>query len=47
MFKLFNNHSQGSQSFDSWHKEIRKAAPIRIDYTDYNADKAGWGERDS
>ena len=26
MFKLFNTHSQGLQSFDSWHKEVRKAA---------------------
>ena len=39
VFKLFNTHSQGSQSFDSWHKEIRKAAQL-IDWTDYNADKA-------
>ena len=28
LFKLFHNHSQGSQSFDSWHKEIRKAAQL-------------------
>ena len=46
VFKLFNNHSQSSQSVDSWHKEIRKAAQL-IDYTDYNADKAGWVERDN
>ena len=39
VFKLFNTHAQGSQSFDSWHKEIRKAAQL-IDWTDYDADKA-------
>ena len=39
VFKLFHNHSQGSQSFDSWHKEIRKAAQL-IDWTGYDADKA-------
>ena len=37
VFKLFNAHSQGSQSFDSWHKEVRKAAQL-IDWTGYNAD---------
>ena len=39
VFKLFNTHGQGSQSFDAWHKEIRKAAKL-IDWTDYDADKA-------
>ena len=39
VFKLFNTHSQGSQSFDSWHKEVRKAA-LLIDWTGYNADSA-------
>ena len=39
VFKLFNTHTQGSQSFDSRHKEIRKAAQL-IDWTDYDADKA-------
>ena len=28
VFKLFNTHSQGSQLFDLWHKEIRKAAQL-------------------
>ena len=39
VFKLFNTHSQGSQSFDSWHKEVRKAA-LLIDWTGYDADSA-------
>ena len=39
VFKLFNAHSQGLQSFDSWHKEVRKAAQL-IDWTGYNADSA-------
>ena len=39
VFKLFNTHAQGLQSFDSWHKEIRKAAQL-IDWTGYNADSA-------
>ena len=26
VFKLYHTHHQGSQSFDSWHKEVRKAA---------------------
>ena len=38
VFKL-NTHSQGSQLFDLWYKEIRKAAQL-IDWTDYNADEA-------
>ena len=37
VFKLFNAHSQGLQLFDSWHKEVRKAAQL-IDWTGYNAD---------
>ena len=36
VFKLFNVHSQGLQSFDSWHKEVQKAAQL-IDWTGYNA----------
>ena len=39
VFKLFNTHGQGSQSFNAWHKEIRKAAKL-IDCTNYDADKA-------
>ena len=39
MFKLYHTHQQGSQSFDSWHKEVRKAA-LLIDWTGYNADSA-------
>ena len=41
VFKLFNTHAQGSQSFDSWHKEIRKAAQL-IDWTDYDATRPRW-----
>ena len=25
VLKLFNGHAQGSQSFDSWHREVYKA----------------------
>ena len=39
VFKLFNRHPQGSQSFDGWHREVRKAAKL-IDWTGYDADKA-------
>ena len=39
VFKLFNTHHQGSQSFDSRHKEVRKAA-VLIDWTDYSTDSA-------
>ena len=39
VFKLFNTHHQGSQSFDSWHKEVRKAA-LLIDWTGYDANSA-------
>ena len=39
VFKLFNSHAQGKQSFDSWHKEVYKAAKL-IDWGDYNAKKA-------
>ena len=39
VFKLFNNHHQGSQSFDSWHREVRKAAML-IEWTGYDADSA-------
>ena len=39
VFKLFNTHAQGSQSFDLRHKEIRKDMQL-IDWTDYDADKA-------
>ena len=38
VFKLLNTHAQGSQSFDSWHKEIRKAAQL----TDYDATRPRW-----
>merc|ERR1719234_1154725 len=39
VFKLFNSHSQGQQSFDSWHKEVYKAAKL-IDWAGYGADQA-------
>ena len=39
VFKLFNTHHQGSQSFDTWHREVRKAAML-IDWTGYDADSA-------
>ncbi len=39
VFKLFNTHHQGSQSFDSWHREVRKAA-LLIEWTGYDADSA-------
>ena len=39
VFKLFNSHAQGKQSFDAWHKEVYKAAKL-IDWTDYGADQA-------
>ena len=39
VFKLFNTHSQGSQSFHLWHKEVRKAA-LLIYWTGYNANSA-------
>ena len=39
VFKLFNGHAQGSQSFESWHTEVYKAAQL-IDWTDYDAKKA-------
>ena len=32
VFKLFNSHPQGQQSFDSWHREVYKAAKL-IDWT--------------
>ena len=39
VFKLFNSHSQGQQSFDLWHREVYKAAKL-IDWTNYGADQA-------
>ena len=39
VFKLFNTHHQGSQSFDTWHREVRKAA-LLIEWTGYDADSA-------
>ena len=39
VFKLFNGHSQGTQSFESWHTEVYKAAKL-IDWTGYNAETA-------
>ena len=39
VFKLFNSHPQGQQSFDSWHREVYKAAKL-IDWTNYGADHA-------
>ena len=39
VFKLFNSHPQGQQSFDSWHREVYKAAKL-IDWTNYGADQA-------
>ena len=32
VFRLFNQHPQGSQMFDSWHKMVYKAATL-IDWT--------------
>ena len=39
VFKLFNGHSQGSQSFHMWHMSVYKAAKL-LNWTDYNADRA-------
>ena len=39
VFKLFNSNKQGSQSFDSWHQKVIKAAKL-IDWTDYDWEKA-------
>ena len=39
VFKLFNGHSQGNQSFESWHREILKASKL-IDWIGYNAETA-------
>ena len=39
VFKLFNGHAQGSQSFESWHMEVFKAAKL-IDWTGYDAKTA-------
>ena len=39
VFKLFNGHAQGKQSFDSWHREVAKAAKL-IDWTGYGAEQA-------
>ena len=39
VFKLFNSNKQGSQSFDSWHQRVIKAAKL-IDWTDYDWEKA-------
>ena len=39
VFKLFNGHPQGNQSFESWHMEIFKASKL-IDWTGYNAETA-------
>ena len=39
VFKLFNNHQQGSHSMDSWHQDVVKAAKL-IDWTGYDATRA-------
>ena len=39
VFKLFNGHSQGSESFESWHTKVYKAAKL-IDWTGYDAETA-------
>ena len=39
VFKLFNGHSQGSQTFESWHTEVYKASKL-IDWEGYNAETA-------
>ena len=39
VFKLFNGHGQGQQSFDVWHRSVYKAAKL-IDWTGYDAEKA-------
>ena len=39
VFKLFNGHGQGQQSFDVWHRGVYKAAQL-IDWTGYDAEKA-------
>ena len=39
VFKLFNGHAQGNQSFESWHTEVLKAAKL-IDWTGYSAETA-------
>jgi hypothetical protein len=39
VFRLFNGHTQGLNTFESWHREIYQQAKL-IDWTDYNAEKA-------
>ena len=39
VFKLYNSHPQGGQSFESWHTEVYKAAKL-IDWGGYDAEKA-------
>ena len=39
VFKLFTSHPQGKQSFESWHREVYKAAKL-IDWTDYGVEQA-------
>ena len=39
VFKLFNGHPQGGQSFEAWHREVYKAAKL-IDWAGYNHEKA-------
>ena len=39
VFKLFNGHPQGGQSFESWHMEVYKAAKL-IDWAGYKAETA-------
>ena len=39
VFRLFNKHPQGNQSFDVWYKGVYKASKL-IDWTEYNAEKA-------
>ena len=39
VFKLFNGHAQGSQTFESWHTEVYKASKL-IDWEGYNAETA-------
>ena len=39
VFKLFNRHPQGGQSFEAWHRDVYKAANL-IDWAGYNHEKA-------
>ena len=39
VYKLFNGHPQGGQSFEAWHREVFKAAKL-IDWAGYDHNKA-------